>query len=66
MIRNLAEYRKTNVEATLKIADWAHLMGVKRFIFLSSVKAAGESTTLGLPLTENQVDCPEIIMGLQN
>ncbi len=38
----LAEFRKTNVEGTLRIAKAAAQAGVKRFVFVSSVKALGE------------------------
>ncbi len=40
----LAEYRKVNVHLTLKLARKAALLGVKRFIFISSVKVNGEFT----------------------
>jgi len=36
-----AEYRRINVEVTLKIAQFAVAKGVKRFVFISSVKAGG-------------------------
>ncbi|MCF7981146.1 MAG: SDR family oxidoreductase [Pseudomonadales bacterium] len=40
----LAEYRKTNVEGTLALARQASEAGVKRFIYLSSIKVNGEGT----------------------
>lgn len=40
----LAEFRKMNVETTLNIARAAKKMGVKRFIFISSIKVNGEET----------------------
>ena len=40
----LAVYRSANVEATYNIAKQAARYGVKRFIFLSSVKVNGERT----------------------
>lgn len=45
----LAEYRKVNTEATLKLAKSAFESGVKRFIFISSIKVNGESTSNGCP-----------------
>jgi UDP-glucose 4-epimerase len=45
----LAEYRKTNVEGTLNFARQAAEAGVKRFLFISSVKVNGEGTTPGNP-----------------
>jgi len=41
----LAEYRKTNVEGTLNLARQSAEAGIRRFIFISSVKVNGESTT---------------------
>ncbi|WP_226649040.1 UDP-glucose 4-epimerase family protein [Microbulbifer variabilis] len=41
----LAEFRKVNLEGTLQLARQAALSGVKRFIYLSSIKVNGESTT---------------------
>lgn len=40
----LAEYRRVNVEGTLNLARQAAAAGVKRFVFLSSVKVNGEAT----------------------
>lgn len=41
----LAEYRRVNVAGTLNLARQAARYGVKRFIFISSIKVNGESTT---------------------
>lgn len=38
-------YRKTNVQGTLNLAKKAIQSGVKRFIYLSSIKVNGEQTT---------------------
>jgi nucleoside-diphosphate-sugar epimerase len=38
------EYRKTNVDLSLSLAKQALECGVKRFIFISSIKVNGEST----------------------
>ena len=43
--RSLSAYLKYNTEATLRLAEQAASAGVSRFIYLSSVKALGESTT---------------------
>ncbi|MCI2962140.1 SDR family oxidoreductase [Shewanella sp. N2AIL] len=43
----LAEYRALNTEATLKLAKNAFESGVKRFIFVSSIKVNGDSTSDG-------------------
>jgi nucleoside-diphosphate-sugar epimerase len=45
----LADFRKMNVDATLRLARQAAAAGVKRFIFLSTIKVNGESTPLGQP-----------------
>lgn len=43
----LAEYRKINVEGTINLAKQAVQQGVKRFIFISSIKVNGEETKPG-------------------
>ena len=43
----LAEYRKVNVDGTLNLARQAAAAGVKRFIFISSIKVNGEQTAPG-------------------
>ncbi len=43
---SLAIYREVNVEGTLNLARQAAALGIKRFIFLSSVKVNGEQTAL--------------------
>lgn len=45
----LAEFRKVNVEGTLRLARHASESGVRRFIFISSIKVNGESTVSGKP-----------------
>lgn len=42
----LAAFRVVNVDATLNLARQAVSCGVKRFVFVSSVKVNGEATTL--------------------
>lgn len=41
----LAEFRDVNVQGTLKLARQAAESGVKRFIFISSIKVNGEGTS---------------------
>lgn len=43
----LVEYRKINTEGTLNLARQATFNGVKRFIFLSTIKVNGEATRPG-------------------
>ena len=40
----LAQYRQMNVDSTINLARQAAQLGVKRFIFISSIKVNGEST----------------------
>jgi nucleoside-diphosphate-sugar epimerase len=46
-----SEYRAVNVDATLNLARQAANHGVKRFIYMSSVKACGEYSLPGNPIT---------------
>lgn len=48
----LAAFRASNCSATLNLARQAAALGVKRFIFISSIKVNGEITTDGKPYTE--------------
>jgi len=54
----LTEFRKTNVEGTLNLARQAAASGVKRFIFVSSIKVNGEMTAPGHPFTADQEPAP--------
>jgi nucleoside-diphosphate-sugar epimerase len=45
----LLEYRCSNVEGTLALARQAAALGVRRFIFISSIKVNGETTAAGKP-----------------
>jgi nucleoside-diphosphate-sugar epimerase len=60
----LAEFRKTNVDATLILAKQAVTAGVKRFIFISSVKVNGEFTNIGEPFKETDLPMPNDFYGL--
>ena len=54
----LTEFRKVNVEGTLNLARQAADSGVKRFIFISSIKVNGEGTKIGKPYTEGSKPNP--------
>ncbi len=54
----LAEFRKINTTATLNLAVQAAEAGVKRFIFISSIKVNGESTTRSLAFTSESTLIP--------
>ncbi|MBD9610147.1 MULTISPECIES: UDP-glucose 4-epimerase family protein [Pseudomonas] len=60
----LAEYRKVNVEGTLNLARQAADAGVKRFIFLSSIKVNGEGTALGKPYVADGEEAPSDPYGI--
>lgn len=47
----LSEFRRANVDATLHLARAAIKAGVRRFIFVSTIKVNGETTILGKPFT---------------
>ena len=54
----LEEYRRANVLSTLNLAKQAASAGVKRFIFLSSIKVNGDKTNIGQPYTEDSIAAP--------
>ncbi|MBI3044327.1 MAG: SDR family oxidoreductase [Betaproteobacteria bacterium] len=58
----LAEYRRINVEGTLRLARQAGAAGVRRLVFVSSVKVNGEATAI--PYTEDDAPRPEDAYGL--
>lgn len=60
----LTEFRQVNVEGAVNLALQAAAAGVRRFIFLSSIKVNGESTELGRPFTVNDVPAPEDPYGI--
>lgn len=55
----LVEFRKVNRDATLVLAQLASESGVKRFIFLSSIKVNGEMTIPSKPFTPDDVYVPD-------
>ena len=55
----LAQYRRVNVDWTLELARQAAAQGVRRFIFLSSIKVHGECTAAGRPFTATDVPAPQ-------
>jgi UDP-glucose 4-epimerase len=57
------EFRKANADATLHLARQAAKAGVKRMVFLSSVKVNGESTMPGRPFKETDVPNPQDAYG---
>lgn len=54
----LAIYRSVNVEGTLNLARQAAAAGVRRFVFLSSIKVNGEKTERGKPFRATDAPAP--------
>jgi len=54
----LIEFRRVNVDATLALAKQAAVAGVKRFIFISSIKVNGEETVTGHPFRADDIPAP--------
>lgn len=55
----LAAYREVNVIGTLNLARQAAIQGVKRFIYLSSIKVNGELTLQGKPFYADDAVVPQ-------
>lgn len=55
----LAAFRRVNVEGTLNLARQAAAAGVRRFIFISSIKVNGELSEEGRPFSPSDVPAPE-------
>jgi UDP-glucose 4-epimerase len=60
----LAEFRRVNVDGTLRLARQAAESGVRRFVFISSIKVNGEETAPGRPFTEHDVPRPRDPYGI--
>ncbi len=54
----LAEYRRTNVEGTLNLARQAAQAGLRRFVFLSTIKVNGEHTGANAAFSADDVPSP--------
>jgi len=53
------EYRRINVELTTNLARQAAAAGVRRFVFISSIKVNGENTPVGQPFTAEDKGNPQ-------
>ncbi|MBA4381369.1 MAG: NAD-dependent dehydratase [Sideroxydans sp.] len=53
------EFRKVNVEGTVHLARCAAKMGVKRFVYVSSIKVNGEETACGEKYSESSLPSPQ-------
>ena len=58
-VRNpLGKFRRINVDGTINLARQSVAAGVKRFIFISSIKVNGEFSCLGEPFTADAFSSP--------
>ena len=57
-LQPLAAFRAVNVVATERLARAAAAQGVKRFVYVSSIKVNGEGTQPGQPYTPTDVPAP--------
>ena len=55
----LSAFRAVNVQGTLNLARQAAAAGVKRFVFVSSIKVNGEATSPGRPFTAEDIAAPQ-------
>lgn len=60
----LIEYRRVNVEGTLNLARQAVKAGVKRFVYISSIKVNGETTPKNTPFKSDDACLPEDSYGV--
>jgi nucleoside-diphosphate-sugar epimerase len=60
----LAEFLKVNLHGTENLARQAAQAGVKRFVYLSSIKVNGESTTGNQPYSESDQPNPQDPYGI--
>jgi nucleoside-diphosphate-sugar epimerase len=60
----LAAFRDANVEGTLTLARQAATAGVRRFVFISSIKVNGEETAPGAAFSATDIPAPVDAYGL--
>ncbi len=61
---SLNSYRRVNVDGTINLAKQAMAIGIKRFIFLSSIKVNGEGTIASKSFKYNDISQPEDAYGI--
>ena len=61
---SLAEFRRVNVDGTLRLASQAAAAGVRRFVFVSSIKVNGEHSLPGRPFNADQTPAPSDPYGI--
>ena len=60
----LQAFRSANVDTSARLALLAARAGVRRFVFMSSIKVNGERTNLDCPFTPNDIPAPEDAYGV--
>ncbi len=60
----LMEFRRVNVQGTLNLALQAAAAGVRRFVFISSIKVNGEETLPGRPFNAADAPAPKAPYGI--
>lgn len=60
----IGAYRAVNLDGTVRLAELAAAAGVKRFIFVSSIKVNGAGTVVGHPYTAQSHPAPDDPYGL--
>jgi nucleoside-diphosphate-sugar epimerase len=58
------EFRKVNVYATERLAEHSALKGVKRFVYVSSIKVNGEDTQANQKFTDLSMPAPQDCYGV--
>ena len=56
---HLLDYRKVNLQGTLNLAEQAVKAGVRRFVYISSIKVNGEQTASNIPFHPEDIPAPE-------
>lgn len=60
----LTEFRRVNVDGTLRLARQAIEAGVQRFVFISSIKVNGEQSRADYPFVADQTPAPSDPYGM--
>ena len=60
---SLSEYQCVNIDGARRLAEQAAAFGVRRLVFLSSIKVNGEQTAPGVPFLFSDVAAPEDAYG---
>ncbi len=63
-VNPLQAFRAANVDASARLALLAARAGVRRFVFMSSIKVNGERTSLDCPFTPSDAPAPEDAYGV--